>query len=149
MSSVVSENVFRPFYLAFLLLRMHWWVYSDSLGVTYERGLAHVGVYVLYVSSHTGSKTPTDLLIKASQRVSECLIPLQVRVVFAPPSLQRVKRVIWIWGMTRSKGGLLDVILRVVLLSWNQRRGESVVFKDRNGPSVVLLWHIEQLPLKM
>lgn len=67
LSSVLSENVYRPFYLAFLLLRMHWRVYSGSLGVTYERGLARVGVYVLYVSSHTGSQTPTDLLIKASQ----------------------------------------------------------------------------------
>lgn len=42
-----------------------------------------------------------------------------------------------------------DVIARVVLLTLNQRHGKSIVLKDRNGPPLTPLHHIEQLPLEM
>lgn len=44
---------------------------------------------------------------------------------------------------------MTDAIVRVVLLSLNQRHGRSIVLKDGNGPAVLMLYHIEQLPLEM
>lgn len=44
---------------------------------------------------------------------------------------------------------MTGVIVRVVLLSLNQRHGKSIVLKDRNGPPVTPLYHIEGLPLEM
>lgn len=44
---------------------------------------------------------------------------------------------------------MTDVIVRVVLLSLNQRHGKSIVLKGRNEPPVTPLYHIEQLPLEM
>lgn len=44
---------------------------------------------------------------------------------------------------------MTDVIVRVVLLSLNQRHGKSMAPKDRYGPPVTPRYHIEQLPLEM